>query len=318
MTESSSMKAVRASCRIACAIFILHLLATSFKGDVFAAAFVEQPKVAVLDFGDTETGRRFAAKLTKLLMKDAAQLILDQAQSRAAAFGNGYRGSLNMSLSEARDLGAAIGCDFFIIGNAQTLRRSSSANPVYYQSTAAVFFVNAHNGKLLFSERLNAEAPTHEATEANLLNEINERFALKFPVAIRRALEDEELRKRKSEEALQTFFEDAPEDDSPAAKDFRPPQPFRRLRPRYTDEAARFEVEAVVDVSVEVDAEGEVANVEIVRWAGFGLDESVVETIRQLHFRPATRAGRAVPVRVLLRYNFRRPSKDNATAHSPS
>jgi TonB family protein len=65
--------------------------------------------------------------------------------------------------------------------------------------------------------------------------------------------------------------------------------------------------EAVVDALVELDAEGEVRSVEIARWAGYGLDESVARTVRQMHFRAALRGGQPVPVRALLRYNFRRP-----------
>jgi outer membrane biosynthesis protein TonB len=47
----------------------------------------------------------------------------------------------------------------------------------------------------------------------------------------------------------------------------------------------------------------------VVRWAGFGLDEATVATVRQLHFFPAMRNGAAVPLRVLLRYNFRKPPR---------
>jgi outer membrane biosynthesis protein TonB len=49
--------------------------------------------------------------------------------------------------------------------------------------------------------------------------------------------------------------------------------------------------------------------VRVVRWAGFGLDEEVVSTVRRMHFRPAAREGGPVAVRVLLRYNFRKPPK---------
>jgi len=61
-------------------------------------------------------------------------------------------------------------------------------------------------------------------------------------------------------------------------------------------------------VLVDLDARGEVTRVEVVRWAGFGLDEATVDTVRQLHFFPAMRNGVAVPLRVLLRYNFRKPA----------
>ena len=40
---------------------------------------------------------------------------IDADQVRAAALGAGYDGSLNMTVQQARDLGAAIGCDFYFV-----------------------------------------------------------------------------------------------------------------------------------------------------------------------------------------------------------
>ncbi|HMJ25885.1 MAG TPA: energy transducer TonB, partial [Pyrinomonadaceae bacterium] len=80
-----------------------------------------------------------------------------------------------------------------------------------------------------------------------------------------------------------------------------------RVKPPYPDTAARAEVEATVDVLVDIDARGEVGRVEIARWAGYGLDQSVTDTVTQMHFFPAMRDGVAIPMRVLLRYNFRKP-----------
>jgi TonB family protein len=79
--------------------------------------------------------------------------------------------------------------------------------------------------------------------------------------------------------------------------------------PAYPDTAARAEAEATVDVLVDLDASGEVMQVEVARWAGFGLDQATVDTVRRLHFFPAMRDGVAIPIRVLLRYNFRKPAK---------
>ena len=87
------------------------------------------------------------------------------------------------------------------------------------------------------------------------------------------------------------------------------PRPFRRLSPPYPETAANAEVEAVVDVLVDLDIKGEVSNVEVARWAGFGLDEVTIETVRQMHFFPAMRNGTPIPLRVLLRYNFRKPAR---------
>jgi len=89
----------------------------------------------------------------------------------------------------------------------------------------------------------------------------------------------------------------------------RLPRPFRRLVPSYPQAAADAEVEATIDVLVDIDAKGEVIRVEVARWAGFGLDDSTVKTVQQLHFFPPMRNGVPVPLRVLLRYNFRKPPR---------
>src|SRR5829696_4650239 len=61
-------------------------------------------KVAVLDFGETQTGLRAAEKLFLALSADKNLSLADREESRAAARGVGYAGSLNMTLEEARDL----------------------------------------------------------------------------------------------------------------------------------------------------------------------------------------------------------------------
>ena len=99
------------------------------------------------------------------------------------------------------------------------------------------------------------------------------------------------------------------DDNGDANNRVRAPRPYVRLKPPYPETAARAEIEATVDVLVDVDAHGEVGRVEIARWAGYGLDQSVVDTVRQLHFFPAQRDRVAIPLRVLLRYNFRKPPK---------
>jgi TonB family protein len=270
-------------------------------------------RVAVLDLGETQTGRRAADHLAAALARDSLIRLVDREQSRAAARGASYAGSLNLTLAEARDLAAAIECDFFITGDAQTLRRSPSSGAIYYEAYASIFIVSARTGKLIRWARPAAVAPTPEEAETSLHTDVQRR-AHEYRVAMARAREDElAQRVRELTRASEApRIEDEPAEGSPAAQNYRPPQPYRRLRPVYTEAAERAEAEATIDASVELDAGGEVRSVEIVRWAGFGLDESVVETVRRLHFRPAMRDGVAFPVRVLLRYNFRRPPKARA------
>lgn len=265
--------------------------------------------MAVLDFGETLTGQRAALKLRAALGASADLSVADRDEGRAAASGAGYKGSLNLRLDEARDLGSALGTDFYLLGDAQTLRRSRSDRPVYFEAAAAVFLVSTRTGNLIMWERPSVEDASPEVAEARLLAELAARAA-RYGDALRAAEAQERERRAQALEHRAPLIETAPAEDSLAAAGLRLPAPYRRLQPAYPETAARAGVEATVDAEVEVDAQGEVSRVEVVRWAGFGLDEATVSTIRQLHFRPAMRDGLAVPLRVLLRYNFRRPVEE--------
>ena len=269
--------------------------------------------VAVLDMGGTPAAGRVAERLSKLLatlrLKGATLALLDRGMSAAAARGVGYAGSLNLTLAEARALGAAVGCDFFITGDAQTVRRSSSERPAYFEAYASVFVVSSQTGRLVLWDRPAAEAGTAGGAEAALLAKL-EGGAQLYAGAIGIQAEREERERFSTEGGEAAAVIDLSTGEGASAnRDLREPEPYRRLRPAYTDAAARAEAEATVDALVEVGADGEVSGVRVVRWAGFGLDEEVVETVRRMHFRPAQREGEPVAVRVLLRYNFRKPPK---------
>lgn len=268
-------------------------------------------KVAVLDFGATETAARAAHRLARLLSVGAVLNVMDRDEGRVAARGIGYAGSLNLTLEEARDLGAAIGCDFYLTGDAQTLRRTTSTRPVYYEAYASVFIVSARTGRLIMWERPSFEAASAAEAEKMLLDELDAR-APRYITALRAAEESERGEREMSVTRFAPVIEEVPDESSPQAKGLRLPAPYRRMRPVYPETAARAEAEATVDVLVDIDAEGEVSRVEVVRWAGFGLDEASVSIIRQMHFRPAMRDGVPLPMRVLLRYNFQRPKKEDA------
>jgi len=238
-------------------------------------------------------------------------VVADPDLSRAAAKGVGYSGSLNLTLTEARDLGAALATEFYVIGDAQTLRRSSFKSPVYYESYCSIFLVSARTGQLLLWERPsfeNNEATTAEARLSQYLSSDDLRRRLLEAVKLAHA--DERLKRTILSTAAEAVIEEAPEDEKAAeVQGIRLPRPYRRLRPAYPDTAARAEAEATVDVLVNVGTDGEVGDVHVVRWAGFGLDETTVATVRQLHFFPAMKNGSPIPMRVMLRYNFRKPPR---------
>jgi TonB family protein len=265
--------------------------------------------VAVLDFGDSAVGRLAAGRVAANLKLDIGLAILDRDQVGAAARGAGYTGSINLSLGEARELGAAMGCDFFVIGDAQTLRRSPSSGATYFESYASIFLVSARTGRLITWERPNFESPSSKASEDALLSKLsNTEIRQSLANSLRRALESERGERALISDSSVPLIEEAPDDDKRAeAEGLRLPRPYRRLVPAYPETAARAEAEATVDVFVDLDAEGEVTRVEVARWGGFGLDQATVDTVRRLRFFPAMREGIAIPIRVLLRYNFRKP-----------
>ncbi|HEX8338703.1 MAG TPA: energy transducer TonB [Pyrinomonadaceae bacterium] len=292
----------------------LFALLTVLPGASAAARETRPLTLAVLDVGEKPVAARAAERLAKALGSAAVTglklNVLDRDLSRAAARGVGYAGSLNMTLGEARALGAAVGCDFFLTGDAQTVRRSSSARAVYYESYASVFVVSAHTGRLVLWDRPAAEADAAEAAEAALLARLDTVAAARYVAAVAEAAGREERERFAREEVGAAAVIDLSTDEGASSnRDLREPAPYRRLRPAYTDAASRAEAEATVDALVEIGADGEVSDVRVVRWAGFGLDEEVVATVRRMHFRPAERDGEPVPVRVLLRYNFRKPPK---------
>ncbi|PYS70228.1 MAG: hypothetical protein DMF69_14275 [Acidobacteria bacterium] len=276
-----------------------------------SAQSTEPPtRVAVLDFGETSFGKTAADKLRTALRSTSSIQLIDRDLSKAAALGVGYTGSLNLSLPEARNLGAAIETDFYIIGEAQALRRSSSQVPVFYESYASIFVISSRTGRLLNWERSSFEADTATAAEEKLISHLSNGETIQHCLkTIRRALDDER-NERVVLEVNAPIIEEAPDDDSTAAEQgLRLPRPYRRLRPTYPDTAARAEAEATVDVVVDIGADGEVTKVQVARWAGFGLDDTTVATVRQMHFFPAMRNGTPIPMRVLLRYNFRKPTQ---------
>lgn len=277
-----------------------------------AAGAQTQPRVlrvAVLDFGSSQTGKQIADLLTRRLNGSDIEIV-DRDLAHTAARGIGYSGSLNLSRPDARDLGAALGCDFYLVGDAQTVRRNSSKDESYFEAYVSLFLVSARTGNLITWFRPTFQAPTDIAA-MKLLNAELSGFEVghRLTIAMRRAEEDER-QLRTASLSSETVIEEAPDDEKAAeANGLRLPRPFRRLKPSYTDDAARAEAEATVDVLVDVDEKGEVRHAEIERWAGFGLDQASLETVKQLHFFPAMREGTPIAMRVLLRYNFRKPVK---------
>ncbi len=63
-------------------------------------------------------------------------------------------------------------------------------------------------------------------------------------------------------------------------------------------------IQGDVIVEVTIDASGSVAETKLLRSFGYGVDERVVETVRNWRFRPATRDGVAIASKQDVHYHF--------------
>ena len=306
MTKSVTKKPGHRCSRIFSAVILLALAASASQAQTNLL-----PVVSVLDFGASPIAKQATDTLRNRLRATKEIIVADADLSRAAAKGIGYTGSLNLGVDEARDLGAALATEFYFVGDAQTVRRSSFEKPVYYEAYCSIFLVSTRTGRLLFWERPsfeNAEATRAEIQLSQYLSD--DSLTRRLLDVIKKSHEDERIQRTVLTASPEALIEEAPEDEKAAeVQGIRPPRPYRRLRPEYPPSAARADAEATVDVAVDVGADGEVSEIQIVRWAGFGLDEVTVATVRQLHFFPAMKNGTPIPMRVLLRYNFRKPPR---------
>ena len=84
-----------------------------------------------------------------------------------------------------------------------------------------------------------------------------------------------------------------------------PPRLLREIKPRYTEEARRQNIEGKVLLEIVVLLDGNIGSVRVVRSLGYGLDESAVAAVQQWRFAAAERYGTPVDVLVEIAVEFR-------------
>ena len=244
--------------------------------------------------------------LIAALGSDSRAFLVDQSIVQSALKGIGYDGSINMSGDEARKLGSAIGCDFFVTGKLQTFTRSDRVAEEHEEALIGIMIVDGRTGALGVFDLINEKAATREAAVSALISTLARRAGGYVDRMSRFQLARSQVIASGSGKTTADPIEDIPDEGSPLAEGFAPPEFLNRVKPEYNDAAERADITAIVEASAVFRANGEVGEIQIVRWAGFGLDESAVRAIRQLKFKAATREGKPISVRAEVRYNFRR------------
>ncbi len=82
------------------------------------------------------------------------------------------------------------------------------------------------------------------------------------------------------------------------------PVPVRKPEPPYTEEARVAGLQGIVRLGAVVDKQGRVTDVWIVKPLGLGLDDQAARAVQKWKFKPATRSGVPMSVRVLIETSF--------------
>ncbi len=272
-------------------IFIVCLFVTSSAAQ----------RISVLTPSESDLTSEFSQRLSERL-SDVKIRVDDMALSRSAAASVKIDSPFNMAIADARRLGSVLGSPFFILVKAGNLRRTSSQVETYYEAFAAIYLVSSASGSLVKWDLVSIKETTEIKAKQGLIAAADQ--------AAKKIWEAIEIEMRTGAGKL-IKFPPVPDDKTSGFEGLRPPMPYRRISPEYTPTANLYSVEATVEIEANIDAEGKIVSTEIVRWAGYGLDESVDETIRKMNWRPATIGPKSLPMRVLLRYNFKKLEKDD-------
>src|SRR5207247_796123 len=83
------------------------------------------------------------------------------------------------------------------------------------------------------------------------------------------------------------------------SRDVVPPQVSYNPQPAPPQLTSKVKREATARLLIVVDSKGNVRDVQVIKPVGLGLDEKAVDVVRTWKFRPATRNGLPVAVRVI-------------------
>lgn len=216
---------------------------------------------------------------------------------------NGSAINFNPRCEEAQQLGAALGCDFYLQGRVLSARRVNSTRESYFEIQLSLFCIDARTGALVGFHELKTQGPFPEHARAEAVCEAS-RLATtvvhEFQVFRKQQLS--QLNDSSGETVLDLRNGEVPEDVTL-------PVFLKRLRPTTTEAARDASIEAKVEAEIVFGTTGKVEDIRIVRWAGYGLDEAVIQAIQSYSFKPATQNGVPVRIKLLAEFNFRRQEK---------
>jgi len=82
------------------------------------------------------------------------------------------------------------------------------------------------------------------------------------------------------------------------------PIPIRNVQPSYTPEARDAHATGTVQLEAVVGTDGSVSKIQVIGSVGYGLDESAAKALSEWRFKPGTKDGKPVNVRIQITMNF--------------
>ncbi len=276
--------------------FLLCLIASS-------ATLQAQPKdenttLAIL-FEDPQS-ELLTAKLIKTLSQSGFT-IQEQSLTKTINQSLKFPNRMNLSSREASNLGQALGVDVFLILRSKIVERADVGASLYGEGYLALAFVSSRSGKLILFDFIETQQPNITLASEIIAQQLIEQL----PSYTQQVLST--VNKQFTPLSLDPQDAEAmeiPAEGSALAKAFDLPKFTARKQPIYTENARKMAVSAIVELEVVLRKDGKVGNVEVVHWAGFGLDESAIMAAKELKFKPALLEEKAVSSRALIRYNF--------------
>jgi hypothetical protein len=125
-------------------------------------------KLAILTPEKSGQNTQFVTDLGAALAKKVT--VLDEGLSESAYRSVNPETPFNMESETARNIGAVIGCDYFLLIRSGNQRRTSLEKSLYFEAFAAIYVVSSRTGRLVFWKLPSFEAPTPTEADLILLN----------------------------------------------------------------------------------------------------------------------------------------------------
>ena len=79
---------------------------------------------------------------------------------------------------------------------------------------------------------------------------------------------------------------------------------IQQVHASYTQEARDAKAQGTVELEAIVGVDGAVSKVQVIKSLGYGMDESAAKALAQWRFKPGTKDGKAVNVKIEVKMNF--------------